>query len=218
MSRMRGFSGSLARRGATGVAMAVLCLALLLAAAGCSKPSASSVPQAAGAPASSTPRETAPSASPTASTAGAPVPPQAAAPASAQAAPPSASGGPFVKAEVGSAGGSPDRPAATEPIATTPPESARLPRLVDLGAGKCIPCKKMAPILEELAETHKAYFKVEFIDVWVNPSMAKEYNVRIIPTQVFYDAGGRELYRHIGFYSKEEILDKWRGLGVDVGK
>jgi thioredoxin 1 len=76
----------------------------------------------------------------------------------------------------------------------------------------------MAPILEELAETHKAYFKVEFIDVWVNPSMAKEYNVRIIPTQVFYDAGGRELYRHIGFYSKEEILDKWRGLGVDVGK
>ena len=76
----------------------------------------------------------------------------------------------------------------------------------------------MAPILEELAETHKAYFTVEFIDVWVNPSMAKEYNVRIIPTQVFYDAGGRELYRHIGFYSKEEILDKWRGFGIDVGK
>jgi thioredoxin 1 len=176
--------------------MAVLCLALFLAAVGCSKPSASPVPPAASVPASATPRETAPSASPTASTAG----------------------GPFVKAEVGSVGDSPAQPATTEPLAATLPESERLPRLVDLGAGKCIPCKKMAPILEELAETHKAYFKVEFIDVWVNPSMAKEYNVRIIPTQVFYDAGGRELYRHIGFYSKEEILDKWRGLGVDVGK
>jgi thioredoxin 1 len=97
-------------------------------------------------------------------------------------------------------------------------ESVRLPRLVDLGAGKCIPCKKMAPILEALAETHKAYFTVEFIDVWVNPSMAKEYNVRIIPTQIFYSAAGRELYRHVGFYSREEILTKWRGLGVDVGK
>jgi thioredoxin 1 len=173
--------------------MAVLCLALLLAAVGCSKPSASPVSPAASVPASSTPREAAAAMAPTA-------------------------GGPFVKAEVGSVGDSPAQPAATDPIAATLPESARLPRLVDLGAGKCIPCKKMAPILEELAETHKAYFKVEFIDVWVNPSMAKEYNVRIIPTQVFYDAGGRELYRHIGFYSKEEILDKWRGLGVDVGK
>ena len=215
MSRMTGFSGSLLRRGATGAAMAVLCLALLLAAVGCSKPSASPSPPAAGVPASSAPREVTPSASPTD---GGPVPTQAVAPASAQAAPPSASGGPSVKAEVGSAGDSPAQPATTEPLAATLPESARLPRLVDLGAGKCIPCKKMAPILEELAETHKAYFTVEFIDVWVNPSMAKEYNVRIIPTQVFYDAGGRELYRHIGFYSKEEILDKWRGFGIDVGK
>ncbi len=88
--------------------------------------------------------------------------------------------------------------------------------MVDLGAGKCIPCKKMAPILEELAETHKAFFSVEVIDVWVNPDEGKKHNVRIIPTQIFYDAQGRELYRHVGFYSKEEILSKWRQLGVNV--
>jgi thioredoxin 1 len=95
---------------------------------------------------------------------------------------------------------------------------ASLPRLVDLGAGKCIPCKMMTPILEELSETHKAFFEVEFIDVWVDRSMGAKYGVRAIPTQIFYDTAGKELYRHVGFYSREQILSKWRALGVDVGE
>jgi thioredoxin 1 len=105
-------------------------------------------------------------------------------------------------------------------IETLPVEedSEPLPRLIDLGATKCIPCKKMAPILEELAETKKAYFEVDFFDVWENPGLAQEYGVRIIPTQIFYSAAGEELYRHIGFYSREQILDKWRALGIDVGE
>jgi thiol-disulfide isomerase/thioredoxin len=122
--------------------------------------------------------------------------------------------GPLVRAEAAPSGG----PAVTEEAAAEPAlEGAKLPRLIDLGANKCIPCKKMAPILEELAETHKAFFSVEVIDVWVNPDQGKKYNVRIIPTQIFYDAQGKERYRHIGFYSKEDILSKWRELGVDVG-
>ena len=93
-----------------------------------------------------------------------------------------------------------------------------LPRLVDLGAGKCIPCKEMAPIIEELAETKKEYFEVVFFDVWENPDIAGQYGVRIIPTQIFDSADGTELYRHVGFYSREQILDKWRELGIDVGE
>ena len=93
-----------------------------------------------------------------------------------------------------------------------------LPRLIDLGAGKCIPCKEMAPILEELAETKREYFEVVFFDVWENPDIAGQYGVRIIPTQIFDSADGTELYRHIGFYSRQQILDKWRSLGIDVGE
>jgi len=93
-----------------------------------------------------------------------------------------------------------------------------LPRLIDLGAGKCIPCKEMAPILEELAETKAGYFEVTFLDVWENPDIAHQYGVRIIPTQIFDSADGTELYRHVGFYSREQILDKWRELGIDVGE
>ena len=93
-----------------------------------------------------------------------------------------------------------------------------LPRLIDLGAGKCIPCKEMAPILEELAEAKTDYFEVTFLDVWENPDIAREYSVRIIPTQIFYAADEKELYRHVGFYSREQILAKWRELGIDVGE
>jgi thioredoxin 1 len=95
-------------------------------------------------------------------------------------------------------------------------QSRALPRLVDLGAGKCIPCKLMAPILEELKVEYADSLKVEFIDVWVNPDMAEQYGIKLIPTQIFYDASGKELFRHEGFYSKQDILGKWRELGVDL--
>ena len=41
-----------------------------------------------------------------------------------------------------------------------------LPKLIDLGASKCIPCKKMAPILEEVKKEYAGILDVEFIDVW----------------------------------------------------
>jgi thioredoxin 1 len=99
-----------------------------------------------------------------------------------------------------------------------PMEAKNLPRLVDLGAGKCIPCKMMKPILDELKQEYKEQFQVVFIDVWENPDKANEYRISIIPTQIFYDASGKELFRHEGFFSKEGILAKWKELGVEFTK
>ena len=96
------------------------------------------------------------------------------------------------------------------------PVGKGLPALIDLGAGKCIPCKMMAPILEELKEEYAGRLKVEFIDVWENPDAGREYGIKLIPTQIFYDASGKELFRHEGFYSKEDILAKWKEFGVDL--
>jgi thioredoxin 1 len=92
-----------------------------------------------------------------------------------------------------------------------------LPRLVDLGADKCIPCKMMAPILEELKTTYAGKLQVDFIDVWKNPGEAPKYKINVIPTQIFYDASGKELFRHEGFFAKEDILAKWKEFGVDLG-
>ncbi len=95
---------------------------------------------------------------------------------------------------------------------------AALPRLVDLGAGKCIPCKMMKPVLEELTKEYQGKMDVVFIDVWEKPSEGDAYNIRTIPTQIFYDASGKELYRHEGFFSKQDILNKWKELGVVLEK
>lgn len=89
-----------------------------------------------------------------------------------------------------------------------------LPRLVDLGAGKCIPCRLMKPILEELTLDYADQFEVVFIDVWENQDEGKRYGVLIIPTQIFFDESGKELFRHEGFMAKKDILAKWQELGV----
>jgi thioredoxin 1 len=98
-----------------------------------------------------------------------------------------------------------------EPIA-----AAGLPRLVDLGAKQCIPCKMMAPILEDLMENYADQFETEFIDVWEHSEQAEKYGIQTIPTQIFFDAEGNEQFRHEGFMSKEDILANWKKLGVEV--
>jgi thioredoxin 1 len=80
-----------------------------------------------------------------------------------------------------------------------------LPRLVDLGATKCIPCKRMAPILEALKTDYAGAVDVRFIDVWQDPRAGRPYGIRLIPTQIFFDRSGRERFRHEGFFSREEI-------------
>ncbi len=109
---------------------------------------------------------------------------------------------------------------APPPLQTSVPPPggapAPLPRLVDLGAGKCVPCKAMAPILEELKQTYAGQLEVVFIDVWEKPDEADKYKINIIPTQIFYDSTGTERFRHEGFFSREDILDKWKELGVTL--
>jgi thiol-disulfide isomerase/thioredoxin len=104
--------------------------------------------------------------------------------------------------------------------ATTAPELAAqgnaLPHLVDLGATKCIPCKMMAPILEDLKQTYTGKLDVVFIDVWQTPDAGKKYGINLIPTQIFYDSQGKELFRHEGFFAKADILAKWKEFGVDL--
>ncbi len=113
-------------------------------------------------------------------------------------------------------------PAAVEasvmptPVSEPAAQSKPLPRLVDLGAGKCIPCKMMAPILEDLKKTYAGRMDVLFIDVWENPDAGKKYGINVIPTQIFYDADGKELFRHEGFFGKDDILAKWKELGVSL--
>lgn len=101
-------------------------------------------------------------------------------------------------------------------VASSPQQatSQKIPRLVDLGAGKCIPCKAMAPILEALKVEYAGRMDVQFIDVWKDPAAGKAHGIQIIPTQIFYGADGKELARHQGFMDRDAILAQWKALGV----
>ena len=86
--------------------------------------------------------------------------------------------------------------------------------MVDLGAKKCIPCKMMAPILEKLEKAYSGRAAIVFLDVWEDPKPAHRFGIRGIPTQIFFDKEGREVFRHAGFLSEEEIVRRLRDMGV----
>lgn len=94
-------------------------------------------------------------------------------------------------------------------------QAAKLPMLVDLGKGTCIPCKKMKPILDELTKEYEGRAIVKVIDLRYEPQAARQYRVRLIPTQIFYDAEGNEVYRHQGFMDKQSIEMKFAEMGVN---
>jgi thioredoxin 1 len=77
--------------------------------------------------------------------------------------------------------------------------------LVDLGAQSCIPCKMMAPVLKELEQEYRDKAAVVFIDVWVHGDQVDRFGLRAIPTQIVYDRTGKEVFRHEGFLSKENL-------------
>ncbi len=89
----------------------------------------------------------------------------------------------------------PDRPKEVKPIVT----------FIELGAESCIPCKMMQPILKEVQTEYQGLVDVVFYDLYKNREAGPKYKVRVMPTQVFLDAEGREFFRHEGFYPKAEI-------------
>jgi len=87
--------------------------------------------------------------------------------------------------------------------------------LVDVGANACIPCKMMAPILEKLEKVYQGKAAIVFVDVWKKPAGAEPFKIRVIPTQIFYDKKGKEVYRHEGFMSEKDIVAVLKKLGVN---
>jgi len=89
-----------------------------------------------------------------------------------------------------------------------------LPKLLDFGAGTCIPCKKMAPILQELTEEYKGRVVIKIIEVYQERELTRANGIRLIPTQIFFDTKNQEVYRHMGFMDKEQIKNVFKTMGV----
>lgn len=101
-------------------------------------------------------------------------------------------------------------PAVAAPVKT----AAALPRLLELGSDSCRPCQMMQPVLAALRADYAGKLQVDFIDVWKDTAAGDKYGVQAIPTQIFFDASGKELFRHTGYYPKEDILAKFKEFGI----
>ncbi len=94
------------------------------------------------------------------------------------------------------------------------PEKGKI-TMVDLGAKKCIPCKMMAPILVKLEKAYEGKADIVFIDVWENRQQAPKFKIKAIPTQIFFNKKGEEVYRHVGFLDEKSIVDQFTKMGVE---
>ncbi len=89
-----------------------------------------------------------------------------------------------------------------------------IPKLLDFGRGKCIPCKAMAPILKELSEEYKDRVIIKVIEIDQERNLTEANRIRLIPTQIFFDAQNKEILRHEGFMSKDDIKKVFLKMGV----
>ena len=110
---------------------------------------------------------------------------------------------------------------AGQPMSEGPQEGVAsvekpLPVLLELGSVNCVACKAMVPIIDGLKEGYAGKLDVEFVDVQKEREVAALYGIQAIPTQIFFDAEGNEIFRHVGFFPREDIIAKWQELGISL--
>jgi thioredoxin 1 len=88
------------------------------------------------------------------------------------------------------------------------------PALVDFGANSCIPCRQLRPVLKEIGKEYAGKAEILVIDVYKYQNLARDYKVQLIPTLVFFDAKGKEVFRHVGVLEKEQIVAKLKEIGM----
>jgi thioredoxin 1 len=80
------------------------------------------------------------------------------------------------------------------------------PAVVEFGGSACAGCREMKPILEALAREHGDHVTVLDIDVLKAREYISRYKIRLLPTQVFFDAQGDETGRNMGPISASGVL------------
>jgi thioredoxin 1 len=90
-----------------------------------------------------------------------------------------------------------------------------IPTLVEFGAAGCRPCDMMQPILDKLRKKYDGRLNVVFIHVGEEQVLGARYGISSIPVQAFFDASGREVTRHVGFFPQDEVEKVLASMGVE---
>jgi thioredoxin len=90
----------------------------------------------------------------------------------------------------------------------------KLPTIADFGASTCLACIRMKPIINELQKEYKDKANILSLDVEDNTALTRDYQIVVIPTQIFYDTLSNETFRHAGFYPKDSIFIQLMKAGL----
>ncbi len=111
-------------------------------------------------------------------------------------------------------------PAKEKPDAVTMTGAKPLITFIELGSVKCIPCRKMQPVMHAVEARYGKQIRVIFYDVWKSSQRqyAQTYHIRLIPTQVFLNQSGQEIFRHEGFFPQGKLEHFLQKQGLKPGK
>lgn len=83
---------------------------------------------------------------------------------------------------------------------------------LEFGAKGCISCKKMEQVMEDIKEKYPHTINVRFMNVTQTSSqkLTQHFGISTIPTQVILDRNGKEIFRHSGYISSEELEKQFK--------
>lgn len=104
-----------------------------------------------------------------------------------------------------------------EKVATASEKAEYKVTFIELGSVRCIPCQQMQPVMKSIEKKYAGQVNVVFHDVWTEEGKpyATKYGIESIPTQVFLDSEGKEFFRHVGYFPKEELIKVLKQKGVE---
>lgn len=89
------------------------------------------------------------------------------------------------------------------------------PTIADFGLGTCKVCKAMEPILKQAAQDYWGKANFLFVELDKYPALAREYEIAVMPTQIFFDASGKQVDSHMGYMDRTEIDRRLAALGAE---
>ena len=101
---------------------------------------------------------------------------------------------------------------ATKP-AESPDTSGKLPTLLEFGAGHCMACQAMMPVIDKLREQYQGKLRVISVNIDTQRELTEKYGITMIPQQVLLAPDSHEIGRHTGYWPQKQILAKFAELG-----
>lgn len=103
--------------------------------------------------------------------------------------------------------------AGTDPLGDQA-RTAGKPLIVDFGMTRCLQCIQQSKTMDRLKETFGESVLLQFVHIGEQEAMASVYKVMLIPTLVYFDAQGQEVFRNVGQMEHDEMVTKARALGM----